>query len=127
MDGPGSARPAACERGGLNDESGTAAKDTTSIGSGDRVSGADRMEVEVHSMGNFCYGGNTNPDDKDSVIVQARYAWNAETGKAERTDLSVIPCLISSTENLNDYCPHPCAEGSEAYTRILKRLEWTGQ
>ena len=48
MDGPGSARPAACEKVGLKDESGTAAKDTTSIGSGDRVSGADRMGVEVH-------------------------------------------------------------------------------
>ena len=49
MDGPGFARPAACEKVGLKDESGTAAKDTTFIGSGDRVSGADRMGVEVHT------------------------------------------------------------------------------
>ena len=48
MDGPGFARTAACEKVGLKDESGTAAKDTTFIGSGDRVSGADRMGVEVH-------------------------------------------------------------------------------
>ena len=33
---------------GSKDESGTAAKDTISIGSGDRVSGADRMGMEVH-------------------------------------------------------------------------------
>ena len=32
-----------------SDESGTAAKDTISIGSGDRVSGADRMGMEVHN------------------------------------------------------------------------------
>ena len=49
MDGPGPAQPAACEKDGLKDESGTAAKDTTSIGSSDRVSGADRMGVEVHN------------------------------------------------------------------------------
>ena len=49
MDGPGtySQPPYA---GGSKDESGTAAKDTISIGSGDRVSGADRMGMEVHVM-----------------------------------------------------------------------------
>ena len=36
--------------GGSKDVSGTAAKDTISIGSGDRVSGAGRMGMEVHSM-----------------------------------------------------------------------------
>ena len=48
MDGPGtySQPPYA---GGSKDESGTAAKDTISIGSGDRVSGEDRMGMEVHS------------------------------------------------------------------------------
>ena len=48
MDGPGtySQPPYA---GGSKDESGTAAKDTISIGSGDRVSGEDRMGMEVHA------------------------------------------------------------------------------
>ena len=56
MDGPGtySQPPYA---GGSKDESGTAAKDTISIGSGDRVSGEDRMGMEVHkalnNRGNF--------------------------------------------------------------------------
>ena len=49
MDGPGtySQPPYA---GGSKDESGTAAKDTISIGSGDRVSGAERMGMEVHGI-----------------------------------------------------------------------------
>ena len=49
MDGPGtySQPPYA---GGSKDESGTAAKDTISIGSGDRVSGEDRMGMEVHNV-----------------------------------------------------------------------------
>ena len=77
-----------------------------------------------YSMGNFCYGGNTNPDDKDSVIVQAAYSRDPETGTVTRSSLSVIPCLISTRTDLNDYCPTPCAEGSEDYNRILERLEW---
>ena len=52
MDGPGTySQPP--YSGGSKDESGTAAKDTISIGSGDRVSGADRMGMEVHST--VCY------------------------------------------------------------------------
>jgi peptidoglycan/LPS O-acetylase OafA/YrhL len=49
MDGPGTySQPP--QAGGSKDESGTAAKDTISIGSGDRVSGADRMGMEVHLL-----------------------------------------------------------------------------
>ncbi len=76
-----------------------------------------------YSMGNFCFGGNTNPDDKDCVIVQAEYTQDEE-GSVVRSNLQVIPCLISSRSDLNDYCPTPCAEGSEDYQRILAKLEW---
>ena len=49
MDGPGTySQPP--QAGGSKDESGTAAKDTISIGSGDCVSGADRMGMEVHEI-----------------------------------------------------------------------------
>ena len=55
MDGPGTySQPP--HAGGSKDESGTAAKDTISIGSGDRVSGADRMGMEVHA-GSLQYVG----------------------------------------------------------------------
>ncbi|HCI74119.1 MAG TPA: hypothetical protein DHV42_06225, partial [Lachnospiraceae bacterium] len=77
-----------------------------------------------YSMGNFCYGGNTNPDDKDSVIVQAEYSW--ADGKAERKNLKVIPCEISTRNDRNDYCPTICQEGSADYQRILEKLEWKG-
>ena len=78
-----------------------------------------------YSMGNFCYGGNLNPDDKDTIIVQAQYSRDSESGSVSRTDLKVIPCLISTRTDKNDYCPTPCTEGSEDYTRILSRLQWT--
>lgn len=76
-----------------------------------------------YSMGNFCYGGNTNPDDKDSVIVQAEFARDSSTGEVTLSRLHVIPCLISTRTDLNDYCPTPCQEGSEDYQRIVSRLE----
>ena len=75
-----------------------------------------------YSLGNFCFGGNTDPDDKDSVIVQAEYTW--ADGKAKRSGLKVIPCEISSRMDRNDYCPTVCAEGSADYERVLKKLEW---
>ena len=70
MDGPGTySQPP--QAGGSKDESGTAAKDTISIGSGDRVSGADRMGMEVHQA---------NPNDKrippvtlNSIIKKLNY------------------------------------------------------
>lgn len=79
-----------------------------------------------YSMGNFCYGGHLNPEDKDSVIVRAEYTWNSSRQEVSRSDLSVIPCKVSSRDDKNDYCPTPCPEGSQDYRRILERLEWAG-
>ena len=76
-----------------------------------------------YSMGNFCYGGNTNPDGKDSVIVQAEFARDSGSGEITLSRVHVIPCLISIRTDLNDYCPTPCREGSEDYQRIMNRLE----
>ena len=78
------------------------------------------------SMGNFCYGGHLNPPDKDSVIVQADFTYNSLTDEVSRSGLRVIPCLVSSRTDANDYCPTPCQEGSEDYQRIIERLEWEG-
>ena len=79
-----------------------------------------------YSMGNFCFGGNTGPDDMDSVIVQAQYEWNRAEGRLERSALRVIPCEISTRKDRNDYCPTPCEEGSEDFQRILGKLQWSG-
>ena len=79
-----------------------------------------------YSMGNFCFGGNTGPDDMDSVIVQAQYEWNRAEATLKRSGLRVIPCEISTRKDRNDYCPTPCEEGSEDYQRILGKLQWNG-
>ena len=79
-----------------------------------------------YSMGNFCYGGNTDPNDKDSVIVQVQYEWDGGPGILVRSGVNVIPCEVSTRKDLNDYCPVPCEEGSEDYRRILDKLDWNG-
>lgn len=73
----------------------------------------------VYSMGNFCFGANKNPDDKDSFIYQETFVIT-EFG-VQSKEHKVIPCLISSTSKRNDYQP-TVLEG-EAKDRVLKRLE----
>lgn len=74
----------------------------------------------VYSLGNFCFGGNKNPSDKDCMIFQQTFT---VTGNDVATDdvINVIPCSISSSSNSNNYQPTP-AEGSEA-ERILAKIE----
>ena len=78
-----------------------------------------------YSMGNFCYGGHLNPDDKDSVIVEARLTWEPEAGVMTLDGTEPIPCLVSSRTDTNDYRPTPCEKDGADYRRILGRLEWS--
>lgn len=73
----------------------------------------------VYSLGNFCFGANRNPPDKDCLIVQQTFAF-VDGERQEGTELKVIPCSVSSVAERNDYKPTP-AEGAKAQ-RILDRL-----
>lgn len=72
----------------------------------------------VYSMGNFCYGGNSNPPDKDSMIWQQTFTF-IDGVKQEEVDAKVIPCRLSSVTEYNDYAP-VVLEGKEA-TDLLDR------
>lgn len=74
----------------------------------------------VYSLGNFCFGGNKNPSDKDCMIFQQTFT---VTGNEVATDdaINVIPCSISSVSSSNNYQPTP-AEGDEK-DRILAKIE----
>lgn len=73
----------------------------------------------IYSLGNFCFGANKNPQDKDTMIVQATFpiADGAVSGDAQ---LKVIPCTISSVQTRNDYCPTVAAPAKAA--AIIQRL-----
>lgn len=76
----------------------------------------------AYSLGNFCFGGNSNPEDKDTMIFQQTFHF--EDGKLTETkeeDVNMIPCSISSTRKQNDYCPTPL-EGDEKQ-RVLDKIE----
>lgn len=73
----------------------------------------------IYSLGNFCFGANRNPADKDCIIFQQTFTFVDGELQGE-TEARVIPCSVSSVSDRNDYKPTP-AEGSEAQ-RILDRL-----
>lgn len=74
----------------------------------------------VYSLGNFCFGGNSNPSDKDTMIFQQTFTMTKDGLKKDNIK-NIIPCSLSSQKNLNNYQPTP-ATGTEA-TRILKKIE----
>lgn len=73
----------------------------------------------VYSMGNFCFGGNKNPKNKETMIFQQTFTF-IDGVKQEDLQAKVIPCFISSVMSRNDYCP-TLAEGSD-YTSILTKI-----
>lgn len=73
----------------------------------------------VYSLGNFCYGGNRNPADKDTMIFQQTFTFVGGE-KQEDGNITVIPCSVSSVKERNNYQPTP-AKGEEAQ-RIIDRI-----
>ncbi len=60
----------------------------------------------AYSLGNFCFGGNQNPDDKDTMIFQQTFF--VEDGTVLPSDIwQIYPCCISSVTERNNYQPTP--------------------
>ena len=76
-----------------------------------------------YSMGNWSFGGNTNPRDKDTVIAKLELEKNTEGVFVK--DLRLIPCASSGVQNGNNYQPVPYEEDSEEYARVLTKLDGT--
>ena len=74
----------------------------------------------VYSLGNFCFGGNSNPSDKDCLIFQQTFTINGNEVE-KNDDVDFIACSISSTSSYNNYQPTP-AEGDEQ-ARILAKFQ----
>ena len=72
----------------------------------------------VYSMGNFCFGGNSNPTDKRTFILQCKA--NMEDDKLINFEYKVLPAMISSRNDKNDYIP-TLAKG-ENKSNILEKL-----
>lgn len=74
----------------------------------------------AYSLANFCFGGNTNPKDKDTMIFQQSFTFVDSVLLPEATTACVIPCSVSSVTEKNNYQPTP-QTGEEA-ERIMNKL-----
>ncbi len=84
----------------------------------------------LYSMGNFCFGGNSAPNDPDTAIVQVTIKRDVD-GTVSREGYTLLPCCVSSRPVLedfwgyeyNDYRPTLYVEGTEAYDRALSKID----
>ena len=75
----------------------------------------------LYSMGNFSFGGNQNPSDKDTFIYQQTFKF--VNGKLQLDDnISIIPASVSSVKYINNYQPVVLdgSEGERVLNKILK-------
>ena len=75
-----------------------------------------------YSMGNWSFGGNLDPRDKDTVIVKLEVTRGSD-GTVSVTDMRLIPCASSGVVEGNNYQPVPYEEDSEEYARTISKLE----
>lgn len=73
-----------------------------------------------YSMGNFSFGANKNPSDKDTFIYQQTFRLN-DDGTVNYDNHKIIPCRISSKTDWNDYKP-TLLDGTDS-ERVFNRLK----
>lgn len=86
----------------------------------------------LYSIGNWSFGGNTNPTDMDTAIFQVSVKRDLD-GSVSNDGYTIIPCCVSSRPVLegffdygyNDYCPTPYEEGTELYDRAMSKIMGT--
>ncbi len=72
----------------------------------------------VYSLGNFCFGGNFNPNDKDTFIFQNEFTFQDKEITFNKSN--IIPCSISSVNYRNDYRPTILIDNEKK--RVLNRI-----
>ncbi len=73
----------------------------------------------VYSLGNFMFGGNRNPADKDTFVFQQTF--HLEDGQlTNKKDIQVVPFSISSLTERNDYRPTRL-DGKEK-ARVMQKI-----
>lgn len=78
--------------------------------------------VIYYSMGNFAFGGNRNPRDKDTAVIRQTVIREPD-GSVHLDETQLIPFRLSSHSGYNDYKPMPYSTDDEAYTRTLSKLD----
>lgn len=58
----------------------------------------------INSLGNFVFGGNDDPYVRECMIFRQEFLMYPD-GRVEDGGIDLIPCLLSSTEEYNDFQP----------------------
>lgn len=74
----------------------------------------------VYSMGNFCFGGNSNPEDKDTMIFSQTFTFKNDK-LINKKNAKVIPCSLSGVSYTNDFQPRILSESER--TRVLNKIK----
>lgn len=83
--------------------------------------------VIFYSLGNFSFGGNNNPADKDTAILQVDIVRELD-GSVHMGEVNIIPCYVSGILTYgNDYQPVPMDPevDKDAWERVMKKLSGT--
>ena len=83
--------------------------------------------VIFYSLGNFSFGGNNSPADKDTAILQMDVIRELD-GTVHLGEVNIIPCFVSGILTYgNDYQPVPMDPevDKEAWDRVLRKLSGT--
>ncbi len=75
----------------------------------------------IYSLGNFCFGGNRNPNDKRCIIFQQAFGIMEDGGIVD-AGINIIPAAISGHSDTNDYQPRIMGidEGKDLLTNVAK-------
>ncbi len=74
----------------------------------------------VYGLGNFCFGGNTNPTSDDTMIWRQTFTFTADGLQAD-DNIAIIPCQVSSDPSINNYQPVPVT--GEAAQTIMQTID----
>ncbi len=73
----------------------------------------------AYSLGNFCFGGNTEAKNPQSLILQANVDYI--DGRATVSGISLIPCYTTSSGSIvNNY--QPCVKYGEKSEKLMELL-----
>ena len=75
-----------------------------------------------YSLGNWSFGGNTAPRDRDTAIAQIKLTLMKDSTYAI-SGYDLIPCCLSSTAGSNDFRPVPYEAESDEFTRTMSKLD----
>ncbi len=78
----------------------------------------------VYSLGNFCFAGNSKPDDMSTFVFQIKL--RVKDGECSNDGFIIIPSRISSVQKYNDLIPTPYTK-QENIDSVLSVLKKNGQ